>query len=449
MMYSNAFGLESATTSTWINRQHNNIETRDGSQSLEDSIFGSYLPIPTSNTFTDTVVSSRTSQAPLPYRPPSSGLVLGSTSSQSHVPVEHCNNMLYHSMTPSPMMPPQQLNYPYVESAAKKFMTPLHVITSMSNDHLPFYSYPQGDSNKGVGLLKIATKSGVKSTGWVTPPASASSRYQQTHGQCSNVATETSSFSGVIRPTWRPVCQPTMAVAPITHIGLGDGRIITKRPAPPERNLPQLKKRKLRTTFRKEQVEYMEKYFKISMYLNILDRKELAVQLGLEETQVKTWFQNRRMRWKRQRPGEIFPPAAKTVRVMRTSQCPPAATQGQFPVPTPPLSNVSTPPAAPVMAMPRQFVVPTPPPSNLTTPTVVTGTAGQSEGLPWYPMLAPSTIYSQPPTSTVPTESCCPAQTVYGTPVFPHFPAGLGIHPWTSTNTIGPHGGVQYPPRHV
>ena len=64
-------------------------------------------------------------------------------------------------------------------------------------------------------------------------------------------------------------------------------------PAPPECNLPQLKKRKLRTTFRKEQVEYMEKYFKISMYLNILDRKELAVQLGLEETQVLQNFNYR------------------------------------------------------------------------------------------------------------------------------------------------------------
>ena len=37
----------------------------------------------------------------------------------------------------------------------------------------------------------------------------------------------------------------------------------------------------------------MEKYFKISMYLNILDRKELAVQLGLEETQVLQNFNYR------------------------------------------------------------------------------------------------------------------------------------------------------------
>ncbi len=156
------------------------------------------------------------------------------------------------------------------------------------------------------------------------------------------------------------------------------------------------------------------------------------------------------MRWKRQRPEETITTAAKTVRAIKTSQCPPAATQGQFLVSTPPLSNVSTPPAASVMGMPRKFVVPTPPPSNFTTPPAVAGIGtGQSEGLSWYPMLAPSTIYSQAPTSTVLSESCCPAQAVYGTPVFPHFPAGLGIHPWTSTNTIGPHGGVQYPPRHV
>lgn len=35
-------------------------------------------------------------------------------------------------------------------------------------------------------------------------------------------------------------------------------------------------------------------------YLSVSDRSKIAKRLGLSDTQVKTWFQNRRTKWKRQ-----------------------------------------------------------------------------------------------------------------------------------------------------
>ncbi|CAI9548425.1 unnamed protein product, partial [Staurois parvus] len=58
--------------------------------------------------------------------------------------------------------------------------------------------------------------------------------------------------------------------------------------------------RRLRTAFTSQQVCKLEELFRKQRYLGASERKKLASSLQLSEMQVKTWFQNRRMKLKRQ-----------------------------------------------------------------------------------------------------------------------------------------------------
>lgn len=54
------------------------------------------------------------------------------------------------------------------------------------------------------------------------------------------------------------------------------------------------KNRKSRTAFTDYQLNSLEKSFEKHKYLSVQDRIELAARLNLTDTQVKTWYQNRR-----------------------------------------------------------------------------------------------------------------------------------------------------------
>lgn len=58
------------------------------------------------------------------------------------------------------------------------------------------------------------------------------------------------------------------------------------------------------------QLEGLESKFSEKKYLSVPDRMELASSLDLSETQVKTWFQNRRMKCKKQLSAEQAVPSS-------------------------------------------------------------------------------------------------------------------------------------------
>ncbi|XP_040076664.1 homeobox protein DLX-4-like [Ixodes scapularis] len=58
--------------------------------------------------------------------------------------------------------------------------------------------------------------------------------------------------------------------------------------------------RKPRQAYSVKQLERLEAEFKVDKYLSVSKRMELSATLNLTEVQIKTWFQNRRTKWKKQ-----------------------------------------------------------------------------------------------------------------------------------------------------
>ncbi|CAG5120909.1 unnamed protein product, partial [Candidula unifasciata] len=76
--------------------------------------------------------------------------------------------------------------------------------------------------------------------------------------------------------------------------------IRTRSPSGSESFVKPKKCRRSRTVFTELQLLGLEKRFEGQKYLSTPDRLDLAESLGLSQIQVKTWYQNRRMKWKKQ-----------------------------------------------------------------------------------------------------------------------------------------------------
>ncbi|TNN76032.1 Homeobox protein DBX2 [Liparis tanakae] len=60
-----------------------------------------------------------------------------------------------------------------------------------------------------------------------------------------------------------------------------------------------------RAVFSEEQRKELERTFRRQKYISKTDRNKLAADLNLKESQVKIWFQNRRMKWRNCKEKEV------------------------------------------------------------------------------------------------------------------------------------------------
>lgn len=97
--------------------------------------------------------------------------------------------------------------------------------------------------------------------------------------------------------------------------------IRTRSPPGSDGFLKPKKCRRSRTVFTELQLMGLEKRFDTQKYLSTPDRLELAESLGLSQIQVKTWYQNRRMKWKKQvlMKGGCEPPTKPKGRPKKSS----------------------------------------------------------------------------------------------------------------------------------
>ncbi|XP_046557800.1 homeobox protein DBX1-A-like [Haliotis rubra] len=61
-----------------------------------------------------------------------------------------------------------------------------------------------------------------------------------------------------------------------------------------------------RAVFSDAQRKGLERMFQKQKYISKPDRKKLATKLGLKDSQVKIWFQNRRMKWRNSKERELL-----------------------------------------------------------------------------------------------------------------------------------------------
>ena len=84
----------------------------------------------------------------------------------------------------------------------------------------------------------------------------------------------------------------------VNILGGASGPLAPRRIGHPYQNRTPPKRKKPRTSFSRLQICELEKRFHKQKYLASTERATLAKNLKMTDAQVKTWFQNRRTKWR-------------------------------------------------------------------------------------------------------------------------------------------------------
>ncbi|XP_029306453.1 T-cell leukemia homeobox protein 1 [Cottoperca gobio] len=192
-------------------------------------------------------------------------------------------------------------------------------------------AYNNGGASSGVNCGYTYGNTGYNGTTSSCEMASIGGPYHMNVGVNANGTNLSSAGSGVIRvPAHRPLsCGNSSVSVPsgsgnINHLSaltfpwMESNRRYTKdrftvslspltvarRVGHPYQNRTPPKKKKPRTSFSRLQICELEKRFHRQKYLASAERAALAKALKMTDAQVKTWFQNRRTKWRRQTAEE-------------------------------------------------------------------------------------------------------------------------------------------------
>ncbi|VDK43580.1 unnamed protein product [Anisakis simplex] len=119
----------------------------------------------------------------------------------------------------------------------------------------------------------------------------------QTHSYESDEEEDSDDTNVTISNTARKHSSPAIVSLPSTTSNI-------RRVGHPYQSRAPAKHKKPRTSFSKKQVALLEDRFLSQKYLASTERASLAIELDMSDAQVKTWFQNRRTKWRRQEAEE-------------------------------------------------------------------------------------------------------------------------------------------------